>query len=94
MPLLHISSESREPLDSFSAFWSEWLLVSPVTVVLAFVLGAYLFGLYRLNSRAAEANTASISGWRITMTLLGFAALTFSLLAPRMLLRKTCSSCT
>jgi len=79
VPLLHINSGSREPLDSFYAFWGEWVLVSPVTVVLALVLGAYLFGLYRLNSRAAE---ASISGWRITMTLLGFAALTFSLVGP------------
>ena len=82
VPLFHITSESREPLDSFSEFWGEWMLLSPVTVVLAFVLGAYLFGLYRLNSRAEGADAAPISGWRITMTLLGFGALTFSLVGP------------
>lgn len=82
MPLLHITGGSREPLDSFAAFWGEWALWSPVTVVLAFLLGAYLFGLYRLNSRAGSSNAAPISAWRVVLTLLGFSALTFSLIGP------------
>jgi putative membrane protein len=82
VPLLHISGESREPLDSFAAFWGEWVLVSPVTVVLLFLLGAYLFGLYRLNSRASASDASSISLGRVALTLLGFAALTFSLVGP------------
>ncbi|MDA1258018.1 MAG: cytochrome c oxidase assembly protein [Chloroflexi bacterium] len=80
--LLHITGESREPLDSFAAFWGEWALMSPPTVVLGFLLGAYIFGVYRLNSRAGAGNTAPISIWRITLTLLGFSALTFSLIGP------------
>lgn len=82
MPLMHINGVSREPLDSFSGFWSEWALASPVTVVLLFMLGAYLFGLYRLNSRAGASDAAPISAGRIVLTLLGFAALTFSLIGP------------
>jgi putative membrane protein len=86
VPLLHISGESREPLDSFAAFWGEWALMSPVTVVLAFMLGAYLFGLYRLNSRANSqadrADASPISIGRIVLTLLGFSALAFSLVGP------------
>ena len=80
--LLHITGESREPLDSFAAFWSEWALASPLTAVLAFLLGVYLLGLYRLNSRARTSGAAPISAWRVALTLLGFAALTFSLIGP------------
>lgn len=82
VPLLHITGESREPLDSFAAFWGEWALASPLTVILALFLGAYLFGLYRLNSRAGASDATPISAWRVILTLLGFAALTFSLIGP------------
>ncbi|HJM54204.1 MAG TPA: cytochrome c oxidase assembly protein [Dehalococcoidia bacterium] len=82
MLLLHLGGESREPLDSFSAFWSEWALVSPVTVVLLFLYGVYLFGLYRLNSRAGKSDVMSISAGRVALTTLGFAALTFALVGP------------
>ena len=82
MPLLHITGGSREPLDSFAAFWSEWELASPVSVILAILLGAYLFGLYRLNSRARTSDAAPIPNWRIALTLSGFAALAFSLIGP------------
>lgn len=82
MPLLHITGESRQPLDSFAAFWGEWALASPLAVILVFLLGAYLFGLYRLNSRARSNNAASISAGRVALTFLGFSALTFSLIGP------------
>lgn len=82
MPFLHIGGESRDPVNSFAAFWGEWAFASPITVVLLFLLGAYLFGLYRLNSRAAGSDSLPISRWRIVLTLLGFGALTFSLIGP------------
>jgi len=80
--LLHTSGESRDPLNSFAAFWGEWVLVSPATIILLFLLGAYLFGLYRLNSRAATGGGVPISKGRVALTLLGFSALTFSLIGP------------
>ena len=82
MPLLHISGESREPIESFTGFMSQWALTSPVAVILALLLVSYLFGLYRLNSRARTSDAPPIPAGRVALTLSGFAALAFSLIGP------------